>query len=427
MVISRSTNQEYKVTDEMLPLITLHQFNLIKSILEHMQDFSILADVMLLISRSDDVIILSAVADTLSYHCMVFGAIGALQRCFERLLERYQSLKGRKLADNLLLRALADLASQLPSAQTIASQLQSELLQSSLRSAVAAYSPVSDQNAEVSQSADSDFSEDIERLLSSGSSIDKHTLARLFGRITSRMEGSWESSASEALSLGNLLAQLRSFDVKVFDELMSIWIDDAVQSKHSAKFFDALPSMITAGCLDLSSVTACSAKNLGSITEDILGSAQVDLAIKTLRLFASTKFLSPHMVNQVCFDQEHLFARSNPPIQEIHRFQFLQWQFAKDHPLEWLAVLRRALESLSLTDSTDHVELARSLLSDEAIVFRLRTLIIHNTKDVCDEVMLPLSKIPGSILDNLKHILDPSADNGSSKSMTILMIYDSWR
>lgn len=57
----------------------------------------------------------------------------------------------------------------------------------------------------------------------------------------------------------------------------------------------------------------------------------------------------------------------------------------------------------------------KDLLLNNATIYRLRTLTIHNTKDVCDEVVIPLLKRRGPIVGDLINILDPSMNSGFTR------------
>lgn len=269
-----------------------------RSILEHTQEFSALGEIIKWVSASDDPIVLGSLADTLNYHCTTFEALESLQDCFDILLQRYQSLRARKITEMSLLRSLADLATRLPRTQDIGRHLSFEMSGNIYKGSIAAFSPVSNPTMEVSHSADSEFQDEVERLLSSGSSIDKQTLERLFDNIMIRIEdvSDRQRSGESNFSLNNLLVKLRCLDIKGFDELMEARISDTMKGKHSMAYFQVLASMVVAGCLSFSSITTCSAKLLELGAENDMELKRAGVAIGTLQLLTST---SSDVIDQV--------------------------------------------------------------------------------------------------------------------------------
>ncbi|KAI9784733.1 MAG: RNA polymerase II mediator complex subunit [Peltula sp. TS41687] len=377
--------------------ITVLHFVIIRSILEGMRELSVLADIIGLVSGSRNPMVLSSLADTLNYHRTAFEVMGTLQISFETLLQRYQSLRAVKVTDPSLLRSLADLAIRIPRAQHIGRHLHSELNGNVYKGSIAAFSPVSNPTIEMSQSAESDFHEEIERLLSTGTSIDQQTLTRLFKDIITRLEhiSNRQISMDSSCYINNLLVKLRCLDTRGFDELMDAWISHVMKSKPSLTFFHALESMVVSGCLLLGSVTACSVKFLQSKAGTDIELAQAEVAMGTLQLITS--------------------AASNIVDQEQYRLQLLQSQFAIDHPTEWLAVLHQAIECVSLAESSNLMTRLKNLLANKANIYRLRTLVIGNTQEVCDGVVMPLLKKAGSLVGELIDILDPATEPYTTK------------
>lgn len=263
-----------------------------------MREFSTLANVIRLVSKMQNPMVLSSLADTLNYHCTIFEAMGTLQSSFETLLQRYQSLRALKITEPSLLRSLADLAIRIPRIQHIGRHLHSELNGNIYKGSIAAFSPVSNPTTEVSHSADSDFHDEVERLLSSGSSIDKQALVRLFKNIMTRIEdvSDRKPSGESNFNLNNLLVRLRCLDTKGFDELMEAWISHTMTRKHPITFFQVLKSMVVTGCLSLTSVTGCSARFLELKAEADMELARAEIAIGTMQLLIS---VSSPLVDQV--------------------------------------------------------------------------------------------------------------------------------
>jgi mediator of RNA polymerase II transcription subunit 12, fungi type len=264
--------------------ITADQFIVIRRILEDFEDFSILADVLKMVSSSDNSTVLASVADTVNYHLATLTAIGAANECFDVLLERHRSLKVRRAAEKFLLVSLFNLASAIPGGGESMQHLAGELAKCDQKTAVAACSPVSDHMTDVLQSTDADFNEDIERLLSSGTSMDKHTLARLFETVLSRMESTWGDSEPQLLSFGLLLARLRAFDERNFDALVGKWVGRLLLMTSRPSLSQTLSPLVNSGCVMLSTAVSCSADLLDSGAHELDDITAASIATETLEL-----------------------------------------------------------------------------------------------------------------------------------------------
>ncbi|KAI9776029.1 MAG: RNA polymerase II mediator complex subunit [Geoglossum umbratile] len=338
--------------------ITADQFAIIRRILEDFEDFSILADVLKIASSSDNSTVLASVADTVNYHLATFTAIGAANECFEALLERHRSLKVRRAAEKFLLVSLFNLASAIPGGGESMQHLAGELAKCDQRTAVAACSPVSDHMTDVLQSTDADFNEDIERLLSSGTSMDRHTLARLFETVLSRMETAWGDSEPQLLSFGLLLARLRTFDERNFDGLMS--------KSH-----------------EVDEITAAS------------------IAAETLELVFGGE---PDQFSPLDYDSYHL--------------RLEQRRYMEENPRETLSVMRRAIERGSTKLKGGHQDILESLLASTSVTSALRRYIVRNTENTHSCLILPLTKLPPDSSWRLKQIMDRLLEGSNSNDLS---------
>lgn len=265
-------------------LISVTHLATIIGVLESIQAFPALAHVLKLVSASDNPTILAYIADTLNYHRNIFGAIGVLDDCFMALLERYRTFISREVDDRSLLLSLINLASRLQAHEAIAEGLRKRLQHIDNKTTLAAYSPVSDNVMEGSPPTDSDFYDEVERLLSSGSSIDHNTFSRIFEKIVGQMELLWKISGVKIHQLSHLFVRLKAFEPKVFDDLMKRWIRSTLANENRVGLFQALPSLVISGCLCLSTITACTVEYLQATSESEAGTMRSDVAIATLQL-----------------------------------------------------------------------------------------------------------------------------------------------
>ncbi|KAH0543775.1 hypothetical protein FGG08_001957 [Glutinoglossum americanum] len=381
--------------------ITAEQFTIIRHILVDFEDFSILADVLKMASSSDNSTVLASVADTVNYHLETLAAIGAANGCFEVLLERHRSLKVRRAAEKFLLVSLFNLASAIPGGGESMQHLAGELAKCDQRTAVAACSPVSDHMTDVLQSTDADFNEDIERLLSSGTSMDKHTLARLFETVLSRMESAWGDPEPQLLSFGLLLARLRTFDERNFDGLMSKWVSRLLLTTSRPTLSQTLPPLVNSGCVVLSTAVSCSADLLDTNGHKVDEITAANVAVETLELLFGGE---PDHFSPIDYDSYH--------------FRLEQQRFVAENPGETLSVIRRAIERGSTKTKAGHQDILENLLTGVSVTSALRRYIVHDIVNTHTCLILPLTKLPSDSSWRLKQIMDRLLEGSHSNDLS---------
>jgi mediator of RNA polymerase II transcription subunit 12, fungi type len=357
---------------EVKSAITSSEFILVRHFLEDVEDLAILADVLKMVSSSDDIHVLAFAVDTLSFHIEAFAAIGALKDLFDGLLMRLSALRESQNTDcTPLLTSLADLAARLPGVEAVAFQLSQELVQNSRKPVADVCSPVSDHMVEALQSSESDFSDEIEKVLASGTFIDQSALERLFEMIVLRIEASWNKDTVQQRSCALLLGQLRNFNSKKSDALMTSWLQRLFQSSKRPEISYILGPLIALGCLRFKEVLASSVAILDS---NITSSEPSGVAIEILTLLVGS---SQKPNNMLPNDFYHLGVK--------------RLQAQKDFPMESVSILRRAIES-----SVFLVENQRGILGTLCYSERMRSflqrLILVDLDTIVQGLVMPLAK-----------------------------------
>lgn len=393
-------------SDEAKPTMTSSEFHMARAVLEDIEDLSMLADVLQIAVHSDDMQILGSAADTLSLHIQEFAAIGALNDLFNKLLDRLRSV-----AENsdpwVLLRSLSNVATRLPGCQQVARQLSYELSQCNRKSAVDARSPVSDHMAEVLQNTESEFSDEIEKIFASGTSMDHPTFERLFNMIISRMEATWTKPSLQQRDCAVLLLQLKIFDIKHFGILITAWLRKLLHAPGRLPLVHVVGPLIAIGCIEFKVVTTIIAEadegnNLHSHPSYVSKSA-----FETLSLLIGTR-------------QELNFMT----VDDAYRLDIERLQFRKDFPREAIAIVRRAIESIASEGcgSADLVSLCRT---DQVKKF-IQNTVLTDFEAVAQGLILPLSSTSSSesreqIRDVIRSVLDPAtATRNDSTSAQIV-------
>ncbi|KAI9660836.1 MAG: RNA polymerase II mediator complex subunit [Trizodia sp. TS-e1964] len=305
------------------------QVKIVRTLLETFDDFPILADVLGLVCTSNDPAVLACIADTLNYHFDTFAVIGATRGLFGKLFERHKALRERLIYDKFMLVSLLGLAAKIPSEQAAMREIKRDLGRCDPRAAAVVSSPVSEAMVDVVESSEVVFHDELDRVLASGTTMDRFNLARLFESVVSRLEASWNDCGSPITRLGLLLARLRAFKPAEFDELMDTWVERVMTLYERPVLSRSLIPLINAECLTLHQIANIS----GAILEAQSACGKVflahEIAAETLALIMP---LEPEIDRGVIdeYDEYRL---------ELKR----QW-FLKQHPAEALTIVRRAIE-----------------------------------------------------------------------------------
>lgn len=233
--------------------ITRSDFNIIRTYIEKFDDLSILADIIGLATFSYDSHVLSASADALCYHYKVFKAIGAFDSLFDGIASRYINMRTMRLPERGFLLSFGAL-SRLGHVDGHTMQLLDyDLSRYDQKNSIAACSPASDTIAE--SIGNMDPADEIERILSSGSSMDPQTMSRVFAKVVSYLERGGKGSQSND-NISSWFYRLRSFDEHAFHTIVTSWIGSIMMSHQPHLLSTALPLLVCSGCLTLSGLLA---------------------------------------------------------------------------------------------------------------------------------------------------------------------------
>jgi len=371
--------------------ITASQFNTVRHHLELIDDYSILADVLKIVTSSNDAEILASCADSLGFHLDTFAAIGALNGIFEILVDRLRSLSEDEVPPRILLVALLGVATRIPGQSTVAQQLIQELARSDRKTAADACSPVSDHMAGVVQMAEANFTDEIERVLASGNSMDQATLERLFQRIARRFEGSWEKSA-EHRSCGLLFTRLRTFDAQQFDILMSAWVNSLLQIEFRPSMIQIFGPLIGFGCLNLRDVIS----NCLSMHPVKESSSQPDLSSRNSQEMLVLIMTSTGLSEVITAE-------------ELYRLHIKQRNFQKDHHINVLDVIRSAIDDSGFSDamkpgSSRHQ--IKAILSSSEMHELLQRLVLMDTDLTIHTLFTPLLQSTRPVVSTASVMVD---------------------
>ncbi|KAL3420185.1 transcription mediator subunit Med12 [Phlyctema vagabunda] len=353
--------------------ITVSSFSTVRMYLECIDDFSMLADVLKIVTGSNEADVVASVADSINLHLEILAAIGAAKELFEILLTRLPSFaEDHGCLPRVLLASMSSLAARMPDQNAIAQQLARGLALSDRKTAADACSPVSDHMAGILQTEEADFTDEIEKILASGTSMDQATLERLFTKIVMRFEKSWGRSNEQQRSCGLLLTRLKTFDATQFNLLMISWVHRFQHMDKRPTMAEVLAPLISFGCLDL---------------KDIIGAEEDKSQIG----------LSDPITLRVAYESLALtiLPASMPEImtaEEGYRLRVKQLHIQRNQPVQILNVIRRALQTpVVLPDLGGYfVPSTVDLLRSREARDMLQSFVIRDVESITKHLVLPL-------------------------------------
>lgn len=289
--------------------VSLSQFHAIRRILEDLEDFSILADVLNILSDEKEGPLLTAVTDTVNFYFDVLNAIGAAEDLFRRLHRQVEESHGPQVIERAFLESLIDLACRLSNTAQEVQRLRNDMLALAPRLSADAFSPISDNMVEAVQSAEPTFADDMDQMLAGGTSMDKQTLTRVFNTIIGHLEISFEESNQLGMRFAQMLARLRTFGPKIFDSLLKDWLQQWLCSNLQTKRWTILLPMICSKVISLKVVLDSTAHLLGI---GGYGDERATLALEMLDLVARASYGRMPVTDYRCYrilDQLHHLVR----------------------------------------------------------------------------------------------------------------------
>lgn len=232
--------------------ITPYDFHVVRSYLEYFEDLPLLADIVNIATSSLDPSTLASATDTMHYHLKAFRAIGAFDSLFTKVVNRYAAIRTIRFPERELLLSLLNLAQTLRLDNSLLQLLNYDLSRLDQKNAMAACSPASDNMGEAMGNIASSPEDEIERILSSGNSMDQQVMARVLRKITGSLQDCLNKGLLQSDSYSSWFYRLRSFDDSTFDVVLNEWVNLCLLNHQVEILFLALPTLVGSGCMPLS-------------------------------------------------------------------------------------------------------------------------------------------------------------------------------
>ncbi|KAI1329912.1 transcription mediator subunit Med12 [Xylariaceae sp. FL0255] len=303
-------------------------FDMVRTLLENAQDFAMLDRSLALMVNSSNIEMLAYSVNTLSYHLPIFVAIGSAKSLFQAFYDRFKMINANHgVAARPLLASLAALAPRLSGFDQVASQLRNTLIWIDRSNAVDASSPLSDNMATQLQDDETELGEQIEKL-TNYTSVDKHTMERLFDTVVKKLATCWSTNDERQRPYCILLSRLRVFDTQYFDTLMKNWVQHIRKLTRRAPVAQVFPLLISSGCLSLATLLATASRRQEQTTQGnpiAVGSASTYMQ-EVLQLLMKPLIPDHIMTPDDCF-----------------RFQIIQQQARLEYAKDVMPLIRGSL------------------------------------------------------------------------------------
>ncbi|CAD6498907.1 BgTH12-04563 [Blumeria graminis f. sp. triticale] len=393
--------------------ITSSEFDIVCQSLEDLEDISMLADVLKIVSTCNDINILTLCTDTLNLHRENLAAIGALSEIFGALLSRSREIREiTNFAPVSFLEALLELGSRIENQDIVIEELNQELSRIYNKPKIDACSPISDCHG-IPEPADPNIIEEIEKLMTYGTNFDHKALEKLFWKTTAILESSWENLLEKQRTCGMLLTKIRTHEARQFDTLMAKWLERIIDLPCRPNLIQICAPLVCTGCLTLHIVLS----NCEDKFNDTYSKKQSDVSDLNLEVL------------DLIFSCPKTLETLNS--EEANRFRIKQMDLLRNSLTDAICALRLAFEIFQTSSRTTH-NICRSELNyfkNKNMQQLLQNLVLFETDIFVHELLIPLlnssnSDAKAAINKAIDLVLNPSSFHVKMNAEALLNIVD---
>ncbi|KAF3214584.1 RNA polymerase II mediator complex subunit [Orbilia oligospora] len=383
---------------ELPSTISPGEFLLVRKVLEELEDFGVLAEVIKLVSNSENPEILSAAADTLSSNVDVYFAIGIVGDILKALFDRYKALQVKRTmehrpVEHYLTTSLFNFAQYQGCDGDIRQSLESDLLLGKTQ-AMLPHS-LGDTLAEFGEG---ELDEGVEGLLSGTIPVQAAAVTKAFKVLVERVENGFRGTDMAVYKrFPRLLASLRQLDSTTFDPLMENWMIDTIKNTSRPNLAVAFSNMLVAGCFELNNVIRITSEIVGQAGEDsgsIEAADVTELAFQTLALL---------------LDDED--AKLDLTEQEMYSLRLERKRFRATNGKLFVGIFRKAIKlCVAAADPNLDSRLEYSMNND-IVLDLLRNLAFSDFDILVSELVEPLAPQSNPLISKhlsllIDHLLD---------------------
>ncbi|KAF3941279.1 hypothetical protein ABW19_dt0200664 [Dactylella cylindrospora] len=387
--------------------VSLDEFLLIRKVLEELEDYGILAEVIKLVANSESPEMLSAAADTMSSNVEVYYAIGAVQDTLKSLFEKYKTLQVKRTVEHrhveqYLTTTLYNFALFPGCDQDIRQSLESDLVPG--KGMVMLPHTLSDHYADL---MDEQLDPTIEGLISGTIALQPGMLPKVFQMLIENVDASYRGTDMGPYKrYPRLLARLRQLDVAAFDALMEAWVFQTIKSSSRPNLAVALSNLLVSGCFELETVIKITSEIIGQTGEDsgsIEAGDVTELAFQTLALLLD--------------DEDGKLDLSE---QEMYALRLERKRFRAANGKLFISIFRKAIRLCVAAADANLERRLEDTMNNEIVLDLLRNLAFSNFDMLVSELVEPLAPQSNPLISKylsllIDHLLDEHDCNDISE------------
>ncbi|KAF3915726.1 hypothetical protein AA313_de0204357 [Arthrobotrys entomopaga] len=385
------------------------EFLLVRKFLEELEDFGVLAEVIKLVSVSDNPEILSAAADTMSSNVEVYFAIGVVGDILKSLFDRYKALQVKRTMEHrpveqYLTTSLFNFARYPGCDAEIRQSLESDVVMGKSHSMLPHSIPAETLEG-FGQSA---LDPTVEELLSGSVGAQPGMIAKAFQVLIENVDAGFGGTDMTAYKrFPRLLSILRQIDAATFDPLMEAWVVQTIRSSSRPTLAVAFSNLLVAGCFELKSVIKVTSEIIGHFGEDNGGSIEAvdvtELAFQTLALL---------------LDDED--GRLDLGEQEMYSLRLERKRFREMNGKLFVSIFRKAIQLCVAAADPNLERRLEDSMNNDIVLDLLRNLAFSNFDILVSELVEPLAPRSNPLISKylsllIDHLLDEHDSNDISE------------
>ncbi|KAK6353406.1 RNA polymerase II mediator complex subunit [Orbilia brochopaga] len=398
------------VSEAPTSVIAVGEFLLVRKLLEELEDFGVLTEVIKLVAATDNPEMLSAAADTMSSNVEVYFAIGVVTDILKSLFDRYKALQVRRTMEHrhverYLTTALFNFAQFFGCDAGIRRSLESDLELSRTQAMM---------HFGVEAMAVGGLSQAVTAVLA-GTMLPTPGLVReAFSPLLRGVEAAHHGSdAAQTRRYARLLARLRQVDGAGFDPLMEAWLTQTVKSSSRPTLAVAFSDLLVAGCFELKTVIDIACEVIGGARDDsgsIEAADVTELAFQTLALLLD--------------DEDSKLGLTE---QELYSLRLERKRFRATNGRLFVSIFRRAMK-LCVTAADPNLERRlEDTMNNEIVLDLLRHLAFSDFDMLVAELVEPLAPRTNPLISKhlsllIDHLLDEHDSNDVSEVDTDVQV-----
>ncbi|KAJ9641548.1 RNA polymerase II mediator complex subunit [Coniosporium tulheliwenetii] len=231
--------------------LTGEQFKFVRDVIEQLEDFSVLANILEVAVNSSNSAILCTIAETLADHEEVFSVMGALGAVSRKLFARCTQDDAEDLIDRELYQALSELSCRIDIDVEVIQQLSGHMVRYGQKNTNPVCSPASERTFELPTAMEAISDEAFEWVAKNTTGMDEHRFRQIFDSLIARTCVQHAKNERANAATAPLLRRLRDLNSQLFNQLLYGWLSGCLQDTHGNNMRPVITALVAAGCLDL--------------------------------------------------------------------------------------------------------------------------------------------------------------------------------